>query len=112
MELVIVMSVLAILLAVAVPRYQAQIRASKEAVLKSNLAILRDRLDQYKADRSKYPQALQDLVEAGYLREIPTDPITETTEWEEVFEDFDPDQPDAEPGVFDVRCTDPEYHEW
>ena len=117
--MVMVMVVMGILLAIAVPRYQAQVLASKETVLKSNLAIIRDRLDQYKADRSKYPSSLQELVEAGYLREIPEDPITETTEWQEIHEDFDPDDPDAEPGIVDVKSQSEDigtdgrpYSEW
>jgi general secretion pathway protein G len=118
-EMVMVMVVMGILLAIAVPRYYAQVVASKETVLKSNLAILRDRLDQYKADRTKYPSSLQELVEKGYLRELPEDPMTGTAEWQEIFEDFDPNEPDAEPGIFDVRSQSEEigtdgrpYSEW
>ena len=118
-EMVMVVVVMGILLAIAVPVYQAQVLASRESVLKHNLAIVRERLDQYKADRSKYPSSLQELVEAGYLREIPEDPMTGTSEWEEVHEDFDPDDPDAEPGIFDVKSQSVEtgsdgrpYSEW
>jgi general secretion pathway protein G len=118
-EMVIVIVMLGILLGIAVPRYIAQIRISKEAVLEHNLATIRERLDQFKADRNKYPSSLQELVEAGYLREIPEDPIAETQEWEEVFTDFDPNEPDAEPGIYDVKSTSPEtgtdgrpYNEW
>ncbi|MGH9322698.1 MAG: hypothetical protein ACRD3V_22780, partial [Vicinamibacteria bacterium] len=75
--------------------------------------------DQYKADRNKYPSSLQELVEAGYLREIPEDPMTRSDEWEEVFADYDPNEPDAEPGIFDVRSKSEEtgadgrpYSEW
>jgi general secretion pathway protein G len=118
-EMVMVVVVMGILLAIAVPVYQAQVLASRESVLKHNLAIIRERLDQYKADRSKYPSSLQELVEAKYLREIPEDPMTGTSEWEEVHEDFDPDDPDAEPGIIDVRSQSGEtgsdgraYSEW
>lgn len=118
-EMVIVIVVMGILLGIAVPIYQAQIRNSKEAVLEHNLAILRERLDQYKADRNQYPQSLQELVENGYLREIPEDPMTGANEWEEVYEDFDPNEPDAQPGINDVRSRSPEvgsdgrpYSEW
>jgi len=118
-EMVIVIAMLSILLATAVPVYMAQVRATKEGVLKNNLAIIRERLDQFKADRNKYPSSLQELVEGGYLREIPEDPMTETHEWEEVFSDYDPNEPDAEPGIFDVHSQSGEtgshgkpYSEW
>ncbi len=114
-----VMVVMGILLGIAVPMYQAQVLASKESVLKHNLAIIRERLDQYKADRNKYPASLQELVEAKYLREIPEDPMTRTTEWEPVYTDYDPNEPDAEPGIQDVHSQSTEvgadgrpYSEW
>jgi len=118
-EMVIVIVMLGILLGIAVPVYRAQLRSSKEAVLQHNLAILRERLDQYKADRNKYPQSLQELVENKYLRELPKDPMTESNEWEEIYEDFDPNEPDVQPGINDVRSRSPEigsdgrpYSEW
>ncbi len=118
-EMVMVIVVMGILLGIAIPVYQAQIRTSKEAVLKHNLAILRERLDQFKADRNKLATSLQELVEAGYLREIPEDPMTGGQEWEEVFAEYDPNEPDAEPGIEDVRSRSEEtssngtpYAEW
>ena len=118
-EMVIVVVMLSILLAIAVPRYVAQVRLTKEGVLQNNLAVVRERLDQFKADRNKYPNSLQELVDGGYLREIPEDPMTETREWEEVFSDFDPNEPDAEPGIVDVHSRSMEqgsngkpYSEW
>jgi general secretion pathway protein G len=117
--MVMVIVVMGILLGIAIPVYQAQVRTSKESVLKHNLAILRERLDQFKADRNKYPASLQELVEGGYLREIPEDPMTAAREWEEVFTDYDPNEPDAEPGVQDARSRSEEtgtdgrpYSEW
>jgi general secretion pathway protein G len=118
-EMVMVMVVMGILLGIAIPIYRAQVISSKEGVLKHNLATIRERLDQYKADRNKYPSSLQELVEAGYLREIPEDPMTDSTEWEEIYTDFDPNEPDAEPGIEDVRSQSSElgidgraYSEW
>lgn len=118
-EMVMVMVVMGILLGIAIPIYRAQVVASKEGVLKHNLATIRERLDQYKADRNKYPTSLQELVDAGYLREIPEDPMTDSTEWEEVYADYDPNEPDAEPGIEDVRSQSAEtgvdgrpYSEW
>lgn len=98
-----VITILGILVAVAIPVYRAQVLASKESVLVHNLAILRERIDQYKADRDEFPPSLAALVEADYLREIPVDPITERNEWEEVFAEFDPERPEQEPGVYDVH---------
>ena len=118
-ELVIVVVMLSILLATAVPIYMAQVRATREGVLKNNLAIVRERLDQFKADRNKYPNSLQELVDGGYLRDIPEDPITGTSEWEPVFTEYDPNEPDAEPGIYDIHSQSPEmgsngvpYSEW
>jgi general secretion pathway protein G len=117
--MVMVIVVMGILLGIAIPIYRAQVLSSKEAVLKHNLAILRERIDQFKADRNKYPSSLNELVETGYLREIPEDPMTGSTEWEEVFSDYDPNEPDAEPGVVDVQSQSAEtaidgraYSEW
>lgn len=118
-EMVMVIVVMGILLGIAIPVYQAQVRTSKEAVLKHNLAIMRERIDQFKADRNKYPASLQELVEGGYLREIPEDPMTGEAGWEEVFTEYDPNEPDAEPGIQDVKSKSEEsgsdgrpYSEW
>ena len=118
-ELVIVIVMLSILLAIAVPVYMAQVRATREGVLKNNLAIMRERLDQFRADRNKYPNSLQELVDGGYLREIPEDPVSGLAEWEEVYSDYDPNEPDAEPGIEDVRSRSADigtdgrpYGEW
>lgn len=114
-----VITLVAILASIAVPVYQAQVLASKEAVLKHNLAMIRERFDQFKADKGKYPTSIEELVEGGYLREIPEDPMTETNEWELIYEDYDPDQPDEELGINDVRSLSPNtgtnglpYSEW
>ena len=102
-ELVMVITILGTLIAIAIPVYRAQILASKESVLEHNLAIIRERIDQYKADRDEYPASLAALVEAGYLREIPEDPMLGRAEWEEVFAEFDPERPEQEPGIYDVH---------
>ena len=117
--MVIVIVMLSILLAIAVPIYMAQVRITREGVLKNNLAIMRERLDQFRADHNQYPSGLQELVNGGYLREIPEDPTSGLAEWEEVYSDFDPNEPDAEPGIEDVRSQSAElgtdgrpYNEW
>ena len=118
-EMVIVIVMIGVLLGIAVPKYWTQVQISKESVLKSNLAVIRERLDMYKADRDKYPNSLQELVEAGYLREIPEDPMMGAAEWEEVYEDYDPNEPDAQPGISDVKSRSADigsngtaYSEW
>lgn len=118
-EMVIVIVMLSILMAIAVPVYLAQLRSTREGVLKNNLATMRERLDQYRADRNKYPSSLQELVDGGYLRSLPEDPMTGANEWEEVYSDYDPNEPDAEPGIFDIHSRSAEtgsdgrpYSEW
>ena len=118
-EMVLVLLVLGILFAIAVPRYQAQIVKAKEAVLEHNLATLRERLDQYRADHDEFPANLADLVVSGYLREVPEDPMTQSILWEEVRDGYDPMFPDAPAGVSDVRSRSEEigsdgrpYLEW
>src|SRR5687768_5578068 len=77
-ELLVVMAIIATLLTLAVPRYFGSVERSKEAVLKQDLATLRDSLDKYYGDTGRYPDSLEDLVTKRYLRGIPTDPITES----------------------------------
>src|SRR5262245_38434772 len=104
LELMIVITIIAILAAIAIPMYQSIVLRSKETVLKNNLHELRTSIDQYTADKKKAPQTLQDLVDAGYYREIPIDPITNSREtWETVMETAvsSPDQ--TESGIGDIR---------
>ncbi len=77
-ELLVVMSIIALLLALAVPRYMNSTDKAREAVLLENLSRMRAAIDSYHADRGKFPDSLDDLVERKYLRNIPPDPITET----------------------------------
>src|SRR5216117_516599 len=77
LELMIVISIIIILAAVALPQYQKTIMHARETVLKDDLFKMRSVLDQYAADKGKLPQSLDDLVTAGYMREVPTDPITD-----------------------------------
>jgi general secretion pathway protein G len=80
LELMIVMTIILILTAIAVPAYQASVRAAREAVLKEDLQTMRAAIDSYTADKEKAPQTLDDLVQDGYLREIPEDPMTHSRE--------------------------------
>jgi general secretion pathway protein G len=81
-ELIVVMAIIALLLTIAVPRYWHSTERAKEAVLKEDLAQMRVAIDQYHADRGKYPDSLEDLVQRKYLRTIPRDPMTDSaTSW-------------------------------
>ncbi len=99
-ELLVVMSVIATLLMIAVPRYFQHLDRAREAALHESLAVMRDAVDKYHGDTGRYPETLEDLVTKRYLRKVPPDPITESTEtWVLV-------PPPDEPGqkkVWDIR---------
>jgi general secretion pathway protein G len=102
-EMMIVMAIIVILIAVAVPFYQKAIIRAKESVLRNNLFALRQAIDEYTFDKQKAPSGLQDLVSGGYLRAVPKDPITQTDSWKIIMEDSAQAVNSTEPGVFDVR---------
>jgi len=103
-ELTIVMAIISILVAIAVPIYQKSLIRTKESLLKNNLFTLRTVIDEYTFDKQKAPQALQDLVEQGYLRAVPIDPITGTSSsWRVIMEDAISSVDQTAPGIFDVR---------
>jgi general secretion pathway protein G len=104
LELLIAMFILIILLSVAIPTYRTSVQHARETVLKENLWQMRRSIDQYAADKGKLPQSLDDLVEAKYLREIPTDPITEEANWDPVTGP-DPNSFDGGDGVVNVRSN-------
>lgn len=84
-ELLVVMAVVALLLTLAAPRYFQHVERSREAVLRENLAVMRDALDQFHADTGRWPDSLTQLVDKRYLRTLPVDPITEQADtWIEV----------------------------
>ena len=104
LELMIVITIIAILAAISIPMYKAVVLNAKEVVLKDNLRTLRKTIDQYTADKKKAPQSLQDLVDAGYFKQIPNDPITNSNStWEPVTDTAvaSPDQ--TESGITDVH---------
>jgi general secretion pathway protein G len=104
LELMIVLTIIAILASISVPMYQSVVLRTRETVLKDNLRTLRNVIDQYTADKKKAPQALQDLVDAGYLRQVPEDPITNSAESWEVILDTSISSPDqTESGIVDVK---------
>jgi general secretion pathway protein G len=103
-ELLIVMSIIVILVSVAIPMYQKSILRTRETVLHSNLMTLRTTIDEYTYDKQKAPQSLQDLVQEGYLKQVPKDPITDSnTTWRIIMEDASQSVNQTEPGIFDVH---------
>jgi general secretion pathway protein G len=103
-ELLVVMSLLVILASLALVQYRQSVIRAREAVLKDDLFKMRDAIDQYYADKNEYPAALADLVTDGYLRSVPKDPFTDSTEsWQEIPAEPDASNPTALPGVYDVK---------
>jgi general secretion pathway protein G len=114
----IVISIIIILVSVALPQYQKTITHARETVLKDDLHKMRELLDQYAADKGKLPQSLDDLVSAGYMREIPKDPITDNKDWAIATGD-DPYSTQGGTGVTDVHSASGDvssegtpYSEW
>jgi general secretion pathway protein G len=104
-ELMIVMAIIAVLMAVAIPIYSRSIQRAKESVLKNNLFTLRTVIDEYTYDKQKAPQNLDDLVSDGYLRQVPLDPMTGAADWKIIMEDATNTVNQTEPGIFDVRSA-------
>jgi general secretion pathway protein G len=118
-ELMIVMAIVVILISTAIPQYQKSLIRAKESVLKNNLFTLRMMIDEYSYDKQKAPQSLQDLVQEGYLREVPRDPMTGNNSWRTIMEDASQATSSTEPGIFDVRSESDKkslegtsYSEW
>ena len=105
LELMIVISIIMILVAVAVPMYNQSIVRSREAVLRQDLFTLRSVISQYTLDKQKAPQSLDDIIQAGYLRQIPNDPITGQANWEVVQEDVLLAVDQQDPGISDVHSA-------
>jgi len=118
LELMIVISIIIILASVALPQYQKTIMHARETVLKDDLFKMRSLIDQYSADKGKLPQSLEDLTSAGYMREVPKDPITDNKDWNIVTGE-DPYSTEGGTGVTDVHSSSSElstegtpYSEW
>jgi general secretion pathway protein G len=116
----VVVSLVVLLAGMAMTNYRNAVRVSQEAVLKENLFRMRDAIDQYYADKTKYPASLEALVTDGYLRRIPDDPMTRSnTTWQVINAEPDPANPAADLGVFDVKSGSADtamdgtpYSEW
>ena len=103
-ELMVVMLIIAILAAIAIPAYTASIRAAREAVLREDLHVIRDAIDAYTNDKNKAPQTLDDLVTSGYLKTIPVDPVTHSgTTWVPTMDDTLQNVDQTDPGMTDIH---------
>lgn len=118
LELMIVITIIIILAAIALPQYQKTILHARESVLRDDLFKMRSLLDQYAADKGKLPQSLDDLISERYMRELPVDPITGEKDWTVVTGE-DPNSGSGEQGVVDVHSASPDtssegtpYSEW
>ncbi len=103
-ELLIVISIIMILAAISLTTYRNSVTLAKEAALRSDLMMMREAIDQYYADKGKYPETLQALVSDSYIRAVPKDPFTDSTDsWQTVEAEPQPGSNTAEPGVYDVK---------
>ena len=103
-EMLVVLSLIMILSSLALTQYRNSILAAKEAALRSNLFLMRDSIDQFYADKGKYPESLDTLVSERYLRAVPKDPVTNAIDtWQTINADTEPGQSAASPGIFDVK---------
>jgi general secretion pathway protein G len=103
LELMVVMTLILIVASISVPIYTTAIRRAKEAVLRDDLYTMRHIIDEYTADKQQPPQALQDLVDAGYLRSVPVYPLTGSSDtWKPDVEEV-PMAQGAEAGIVDVH---------
>lgn len=118
LELMIVISIIIILAAITLPQYQKTVMQTREAVLKDDLRKMRSLIDQFAADKQRLPQSLDELVSAGYMREIPVDPFTGQKEWQQEMGD-DPNSLEGGTGLTDVHSLAEDtasdgtsYREW
>ena len=103
-ELLVVVSLIVILATMGMTQYRQSVIHAREATLKEDLFRMRDAIDQYYADKGKYPPTLDALVSDGYVRKLPEDPFTRSsTTWQAIPAEPDPNNPTAEAGVFDVK---------
>lgn len=119
LELMIVISILVILALIAMAQYNKTVLAAREATLREDLFTMRKMIDQYAADKGKLPQSLDDLRSAGYIHDIPIDPMTDATDWQPEFGE-DPGSTGGEQGLTNVRSASGDlssdgatrYNEW
>jgi general secretion pathway protein G len=105
LEMMIVIVIMGILMAIALPIYNQSIVKSRESVLRQDLFTLRSLISQYTLDKQKAPQSLDDLVQAGYIKIIPKDPMTNEANWEVVQEEVLLSVDQQDPGISDVHSA-------
>lgn len=107
-ELLVVIALISVLAAMAVVQYRNSVLSSQEAVLKTNLFRMRDAIDQYYADKNRYPSSIDALVSDGYMRRVPEDPITKSADtWQTIPAEPDPGSTSSDPGIYDVKSGAP-----
>jgi general secretion pathway protein G len=118
LELMIVISIIIILAAIALPQYQKTITATREAVLRDDLTKMRMLIDQFAADKGRLPQSLDEIVSSGYMREVPVDPFTSQKDWA-ITTGEDPNSLEGQSGMTDVHSSSGDvstegtpYSEW
>jgi general secretion pathway protein G len=119
-ELMIVITIILILIGMAAQRYEKSVQHAREATMKQDLWVMRQAIDNYTLDKQAAPQSLEDLVQAGYLRKVPTDPMTGAADWVPQYDSvvLSPDQTST--GMVDVHSNSPRvspfentpYNEW
>lgn len=116
LELIVVVTMIGILAAIALPNLVQMPRRAKEATLKTNLRTIRQAIDQFYGDLGYYPESLEALAEEEYLRDVPFDPMTASSDWELIYEvedDYAYEEPetelDAGPGVIDVHSLSEDF---
>ena len=103
-ELMIIMAIIGVLAVVAIPSFVGAIKQAREAVLKEDLHVLREAIDSYTMDKQKAPQSLDDLVQEGYLKEVPQDPMTRAKDsWVTDTSDAMHSLDQTEPGIDDIH---------
>ena len=105
LEMMIVIIIMGVLMSIALPIYNTSLVRSREAVLRQDLFTLRSLISQYTLDKQKAPQSLDDLVQGGYIKTIPKDPMTNETNWEVVQEDILLTVDQQDPGISDVHSA-------
>jgi general secretion pathway protein G len=107
-EMLVVLSLIMILTSVAMTQYRNSVQYAKEGALRSNLFQMRDAIDQYYADKNKYPESLDALVSEHYLRSVPKDPITNATDWQTVPAEAEPGSVATDAGIYNVKSNSPD----
>jgi general secretion pathway protein G len=118
-EMLVVLALILVLASVAMTQYRNSIVSAREAVLRTDLFLMRDAIDQYYADKGKYPESLDVLVSERYIRAVPEDPITSSTDWQTIAAPSEPGATSTSTGIYNVKSTAPgvsldgsPYSEW